>query len=82
MSRSNILGLKRDLNGIRKNNDSIDVYLAKIKDCRDKLEAVGVHVEDERLLHIILDGLPQGFYSYSFALRTRDDPIRSCSSHL
>ena len=40
MSRSNnILGLKRELNSIRKNND---VYLAKIKDCRTKLEAVGV----------------------------------------
>ena len=43
MSRSNnILGLKRELNSIRKNNDSINVYLAKIKDCRTKLEAVGV----------------------------------------
>ena len=49
MSRSNILGLKREINSIRKNNDSIDVYLDKIKDCRDKLEAVGVHVEDDLL---------------------------------
>ena len=49
--------------------------LAKIKDCRDKLVTVGVHIEDEELLHIVLDGLPQGYYSFSSALRTRDDPI-------
>ena len=36
---------------------------------------VGVHIEDEELLHIVLDGLPQGYYSFSSALRTRDDPI-------
>ena len=82
MSRSNILGLKRELNSIRKNNDSIDVYLDKIKDCREKMESVGVHVEDEELLHIILDGLPQGYYSFSFALRTRDDPIGCAQVHV
>ena len=75
MSRSNILGLKRELNSTRKNNDSIDVYSDKIKDCRDKLEAVGVHVEDEELLHIIPDGQPQGYYSFISTLRTRDNPI-------
>ena len=31
MSRSNILGLKRELNSIRKNNDSIDVYAMKFE---------------------------------------------------
>ena len=36
---------------------------------------VGVHIKDEELLHIVLDGLPQGYYSFSFTLRTRDDPI-------
>ena len=82
MSRSNILGLKRELNSIRKNNDSIDVYLAKIKDCRTKLEAVGGHVEDEELLHFVLDGLPQGYYSSSSALRTRNDPIEYEQVHV
>ena len=83
MSRSNnILGLKRELNSIRKKNDSIDVYLDKIKDCKKKMESVGVHVEDEELLHIILDGLPQGYYSFSSALRTRDDPIGYAQVHV
>ena len=75
MSRSNILGLKRELNSLRKNTDTIAVYLAKIKYCRDKLQAVGVHVEDEELLHIILDGLPQEYYSFSSTVQTKDDPI-------
>ena len=53
-----MLGLKKDLNNIKKNTDSISVYMQKIKECKDKLEAVGVTMEDEELLHIVLDGLP------------------------
>ena len=36
-SRSNILSLKRDLHSIKKNSDSINVYMQKIKECKDKL---------------------------------------------
>ncbi|KAK9993127.1 hypothetical protein SO802_022830 [Lithocarpus litseifolius] len=43
---------------------------------------VRVHVEDEELLHIVLDGLPQGYYSFSSTLRTRDDPIRYEQVHV
>jgi hypothetical protein len=67
LSRSNVLGLKRDLNNIKKNTDSISVYMQKIKECKDKLEAVGVIMEDEELLHIVLDGLPQNFLSFMFS---------------
>ncbi|KAK9991533.1 hypothetical protein SO802_026518 [Lithocarpus litseifolius] len=49
---------------------------------RDKLLIVGVHIEDEELLHIVLDGLPQGYYSFSSALRTRDDPIGYKQAHV
>ena len=74
-SRSNVLGLKRDLKNIKKNNDSIHVYMQKLKECKDKLEAVGVFIEDEELLHIILDGLPTEFYPFCSAMRTRNEPI-------
>ena len=74
-SRSNVLGLKRDLNNIKKNNDSIHVYMQKLKECEDKLEAVGVFIEDEELLHIILDGLPTEFYPFCSTTRTRNETI-------
>ena len=44
--RSNILSLKRELHSIKKNTDSVNVYMQKIKECKDKLEAMGVFVED------------------------------------
>jgi hypothetical protein len=74
-SRSNILSLKRELHNIKKNSDSVNVYMQKIKECKDKLEAIGVFVEDEELLHIVLDGLPTEFYPFCLAMRTRNDSI-------
>jgi hypothetical protein len=67
-SRSNILGLKCDLNNIKKNNDSILVYMQKLKECKYKLEAVGFFIEDEKLLNIALDGLPTKFYTFYWTL--------------
>lgn len=51
---------------VRKNNDNVNVYMQKIKKCKNKLEAVGVFMEDEKLLHIILDGLPHDGFSFLF----------------
>jgi FtsZ-binding cell division protein ZapB len=66
--RANVLNLKLELQGIKKGNESINSYLQRIKDTRDRLSAVGVHVDNEELLHMILKGLPS-------AIRTRDDII-------
>ncbi|GMY34681.1 cytokinin riboside 5'-monophosphate phosphoribohydrolase log1 [Fagus crenata] len=49
--------------------------MQKLKECKDKLEAVGVFIEDEELLHIIQDGLPTEFYPFCSAMRTRNEPI-------
>ena len=70
-----MLGLKKDLNNIKKNTNSISVYMLKIKECKDKLEVVGVIMEDGELLHIVLDGLPQNFYHFCLAMRTRSDTV-------
>jgi hypothetical protein len=42
ISRSSIVNLKRELNGIKKNSDSVTQYLQKIKEARDQLISVGV----------------------------------------
>jgi hypothetical protein len=75
ISRSNVLNLKNDLHSIKKENNSIAKYLQKIKDAR--LATVGVIVDDEELLHILIKGLPKEYSLFCFAsaIRTR------CKSH-
>uniref|UniRef100_A0A2N9J6E2 Integrase catalytic domain-containing protein n=1 Tax=Fagus sylvatica TaxID=28930 RepID=A0A2N9J6E2_FAGSY len=74
-ARANVLNLKLELQGIKKGNESISSYLQKIKCTRDRLSAVGVHVDNEELLHMILKGLPKEFAPFASAIRTRDDTI-------
>uniref|UniRef100_A0A2N9IPP4 Integrase catalytic domain-containing protein n=1 Tax=Fagus sylvatica TaxID=28930 RepID=A0A2N9IPP4_FAGSY len=74
-ARANVLNLKLELQGIKKGNESISSYLQKIKCTRDRLSAVGVHVDNEELLHMILKGLPKEFAPFASAIKTRDDII-------
>ena len=67
-SRSNILGLKHDLNNIKKSSDSIPVYMQKLKECKNKLEVVGFFIEDEKLLNIAVDGLATKLYPFYWTL--------------
>ena len=53
-SRANILNLKLELQGIKKGNASVNSFLQKIKVARDKLLAVGVAVDNEELICIVL----------------------------
>ena len=49
-------------------------FLQKIKIARDKLLAVGVVVDNEELICIVLRGLPREFAHFCSAIRTRSDP--------
>ena len=53
----------------------MNVFLQKIKIERDKLLAVGVVVDNEELLCIVLRGLPKEFAHFCSAICTRSDPI-------
>uniref|UniRef100_A0A2N9GJJ1 Retrovirus-related Pol polyprotein from transposon TNT 1-94-like beta-barrel domain-containing protein n=1 Tax=Fagus sylvatica TaxID=28930 RepID=A0A2N9GJJ1_FAGSY len=73
-SRSNILNLKMELHNIKKEStDSVNTYLQKIKEVRDRLGAVGVQVDNEEILHIVLKGLPYEYHALCTAIRTRND---------
>ena len=74
-SRANILNLKLELQGIKKSNESVNSFLQKIKVACDKLLAVGVPVDNEELICIVLRGLPREFAHFCSAIRTRSDPI-------
>jgi len=75
MSRSSVMSLRNDLNNVKKGTDSIDVYFQRIKQIRDKLVAVSVILDDEKLFHVALDGLPSEYASFSSAIRTRSDVL-------
>ena len=74
-SRANILNLKLELQSLKKGNDSVNSFLQKIKVARDKLLAVGVVVDNEELICIVLRGLSRDFAHFCSAIRTRSDPI-------
>ena len=60
-SRANILNLKLELQSLKKANDSVNGFLQKIKITRDKLLVVGVIVDNEELICIVLRGLPREY---------------------
>ena len=60
-SRANILNLKLELQSLKKSNDSVNGFLQKIKITRDKLLAIGVIVDNEELICIVLRGLPREY---------------------
>ena len=76
LSRTHILSLKAELDRVKKSTTkTITVYLDRIKEIRDKLSSVGVIVDDEDLLHVVLKGLPPKYDPFCSAMRTRDRAI-------
>ena len=57
ISQSNTVNIKRELNNIKKNSDSVTQYMHKKKEARDKMVSVGVIIDDEEIIHIVLQGL-------------------------
>jgi hypothetical protein len=76
ISRSSIVNLKRELNSIKKNSDSVTQYLQKIKEAREKLVSVGVFIDDEEILHLVLQGLPTEFHSFTSAMLTKNEAVK------
>ena len=69
------MNLKSKLHNLRKGNDTVDVYLQKIKVIRDKLLAIGVIVDDKELLHIAIKRLPKEYNAFRSAIRTRSSQL-------
>lgn len=74
-SRAKFLNLKLELQSLKKGSDTVNEFLQKIKIARDKLLTVGVVVDNEELLCVVLRGLPKEFAHFCSAIRTRSDPI-------
>ena len=69
------MNLKSELHNLKKGDDTVDIYLQKIKVVRDKLLAIGVIVDDEELFHIAIKGLPKEYNAFKSAIRTRSTQL-------
>ena len=78
-SRANILNLKLELQSLKKGSDSVNNFLQKIKIACDKLLAVGVVVDNEELICIVLQGLPKDFLTFvqQFVLGVNQLPMNN-----
>jgi hypothetical protein len=59
------------LQRLKKGNDSIEVYLEKVKSARDALTTVGVNMEDEDIVVTVLEGLPSDYTAIKTIIRTQ-----------
>ena len=55
----------------------MSVFLDCVKELRDKLSTVGVEIDDEKLLHVVMKGLPLEYDAFCSAMRTKERSI-SC----
>ena len=58
---------------IKKGLESMDSFFQRIKEVRDKLGAVVVCVDEEELIHLVLEALPSKYDAFCSAIRTRND---------
>ena len=63
--------MKIGLQNIEKGTDTINGFLQRIKAARDRLLAVGVIMDNEELICIVLKGLPKEYAHFFSAIRTR-----------
>ena len=73
--RSHIMNLKGELHNLKKGADTVNLYLPKIKVVRDKLLSVGVIIDDEKLLHITIKGLPKEYNAFWSSIRTKSTQL-------
>ncbi|KAM2955590.1 hypothetical protein FF1_033713 [Malus domestica] len=75
VSRTSIFQMKSELQTIKKGNDSVTLYLQRIKEARDYLSAAGVYFEDDDIVILTLTGLPSEFNTIRSVIRGRDTVI-------
>ena len=75
VSRSHILSLRNELLSIKKGSESMDNFFQRIKEARDRLSSVAVFVDEEELIHLVLEALPHEYSAFYSAIRTCNDVV-------
>ena len=60
---------------IKKGSESMDSFFQRIKEVRDKLGAVAVCVDEEKLIRLALEALLPEYDAFCSAIRTRNDVL-------
>ena len=53
----------------------MDNFFQRIKEARDRLSSVAVFVDEEELIHLVLEALPNEFSAFCSTIRTRNDVV-------
>lgn len=64
--------MKFELQTIMKGNDSITVYLQRIKEAGDYLSAVEVYFVDDDIVILALNGLPSEYNTIRYVIKGRE----------
>ena len=72
---SHILSLRNELLSIKKGPESMDNFFQRIKEARDRLSSVVVCVDEEELMHLVLEALPNEYSAFCSAIRTCNDVV-------
>ena len=51
----------------------MDNFFQRIKEVRDRLSSVAVFINEEELIHLVLEALPQEYGAFCSTIRTRND---------
>ena len=57
--RSHVLSLRNELLSIKKGFESMDNFFQRIKEARDRLSYVVVFIDEEELIHLVVEALPK-----------------------
>ena len=75
VSHSHVLSLRNELLSIKKGTESMDNFFQRIKESRDRLSSVAVFVDEEELIHLVLEAFPNEYSAFCSAIRTRNDIV-------
>ena len=75
VSLSHVLSVRNELMSIKKGPESMDNFFQRIKEARDRLNSVAVFVDEEELIHLVLEALPHEYSAFCSAIRTRNDVV-------
>jgi len=58
VSQSHVLSLKNELLSIKKGHENIDTFFQRFKEVTDKLSSIAGFIDEEELIHLVLEALP------------------------
>lgn len=75
LSRSHIHQMKNRLNNLKKGSNTMEEFLCQIQEIAEQLSLASAPIDDEDLVLITLNGLPDEFDAFKTTIRARSESI-------